>query len=151
MSSVGTELKRILFDRFRHPLPWSFMVVNQTLFHVMWYLTTFVSSVANLEINKPLLTGEALPLAKTTDTLASRPGPDGDLIPIGVGNRINLAYASTNVGKGHGSGIVVATGMGTQVGTIASATNKKRKQGKNDDGPLQVKYVQVDSPYSITY
>ena len=131
-------------------------------------------SVANLEIDEALLTGEALPVAKTTDTLASRPGPDGDLIPIGVGDRINLAYASTNVSKGRGSGIVVATGMGTQVGAIALTMNNKRKQEKRDDDGnklplwsriyeklvlwvglrtgtlLQIKYVQVSPPRSNT-
>lgn len=90
-------------------------------------------SIANLEIDEALLTGEALPVAKTEDTLATRPGPDGELIPIGVGDRINLAYASTNVSKGRGSGIVVATGMGTQVGAIALAMNTKRKQERKDE------------------
>lgn len=132
-------------------------------------------SVANLEIDEALLTGEALPVAKTTDTLASRPSPDGDLIPIGVGDRVNLVYASTNVSKGRGSGIVVATGMGTQVGAIALAMNSKRKQEKRDDDgnklplwsriyeklmlwlglrtgtPLQIKYVQSDSSPLITH
>lgn len=122
-------------------------------------------SVANLETDEALLTGEALPVAKTTDTLAIRPSPVGDLIPIGVGDRINLAYASTNVSKGRGSGIVVATGMGTQVGAIALAMNSKKKQEKRDEAgnklplrsriyeklmlwlglrtgtPLQIKYV----------
>ena len=90
-------------------------------------------SIANLEIDEALLTGEALPVVKTEDTLAARPGPDGDIIPIGVGDRINLAYASTNVSKGRGSGIVVATGMGTQVGAIALAMSTKRNQEKKDE------------------
>lgn len=133
-------------------------------------------SVANLEIDEALLTGEALPVAKNEDTLVTGPGPDGDLTPIGIGDRINLAYASTNVSKGRGSGVVVATGMGTQVGVIASAMNRKRRQGKKDeDGnelsfwsriyeklmlwlglrtgtPLQIKQVQASSlrSYPIT-
>ena len=130
-------------------------------------------SVANLEIDEALLTGEALPVAKTTDTLATRPGPEGDLIPIGVGDRINLAYASTNVSKGRGSGIVVATGMGTQVGAIALAMNSKKQEKKDEDGnklslwsriyrklmlwlglrtgtPLQIKCVQASSPHFIS-
>ena len=91
-------------------------------------------SVANLEIDEALLTGEALPVAKNEDTIATVPGPDGDLIPIGIGDRVNLAYASTNVSKGRGSGIVVATGMGTQVGAIALAMNGKRQEEKKDEG-----------------
>ena len=91
-------------------------------------------SVANLEIDEALLTGEALPVAKNEDTIATVPGPDGDLIPIGIGDRVNLAYASTNVSKGRGSGIVVATGMGTQVGAIALVMNGKRQEEKKDEG-----------------
>jgi len=90
-------------------------------------------SVANLEIDEALLTGEALPVAKNEDTLTTVPAPDGDLIPIGIGDRTNLAYASTNVSKGRGSGIAVATGMGTQVGAIALAMSGKRRQGKTDE------------------
>jgi len=132
-------------------------------------------SVANLEIDEALLTGEALPVAKTTDTLATRPGPAGDIIPIGVGDRINLAYASTNVSKGRGSGVVVATGMGTQVGAIALAMNSRKKEEKQDeDGnrlplwsrvyeklmlwlglrtgtPLQIKYAQTNSSGLIAH
>lgn len=127
-------------------------------------------SVANLEIDEALLTGEALPVPKTTDTLAIHLGPGGDFISIGVGDRVNLAYASTSVSKGRGCGIVVATGMGTQVGVIALAMNTKRKREKKDgDGnklplwlriyekfmlwlglrtgtPLQIKYVEIRSP-----
>lgn len=126
-------------------------------------------SVANLEIDEALLTGEALPVAKTTDALVVHPSPGGDLTPVGVGDRVNLAYASTNVNKGRGYGIVVATGMGTQVGAIALAMNTKKKREKKDhDGnkfplrlriyeklmlwlglrtgtPLQIKYVEFHS------
>lgn len=35
---------------------------------------------------------------------------------IAVGDRINMAFASTTVTRGRASGVVVATGMNTQVG-----------------------------------
>jgi P-type Na+/K+ transporter len=100
-------------------------------------------SVSNLEVDEALLTGEAMPVAKiveslghaaeitllgdvkkpevsrystvdTTDdrTLKSR---EETREQIAVGDRINMAFASTTVTRGRGSGIVVATGMDTQV------------------------------------
>lgn len=119
-------------------------------------------NVSNLEIDEALLTGEALPVAKTTDALICTPGADGEIAPIGVGDRVNLAYSSTHVTKGRGSGIVVATGMATQVGTIALVMSNKKKTTSDDvhlplskrvyekimlwlglrtGTPLQIKYV----------
>jgi len=70
-------------------------------------------SVANLEINEALLTGEALPSQKTVAQLHMKNGEQ-----IGVGDRSNMCFASTSVSKGRGRGVVVATGMGTQVSVL---------------------------------
>ncbi|KAF5353799.1 hypothetical protein D9758_010589 [Tetrapyrgos nigripes] len=82
-------------------------------------------STANLEIDEALLTGEALPVVKVVEPVRPQVMPDGQSIPVEVGDRINMAFASTNVTKGRGLGVVVATGMGTQVGSIAMALGKK--------------------------
>jgi magnesium-transporting ATPase (P-type) len=47
-----------------------------------------------------------------------------------------MAYQSTVVTKGHGHGIVVATGMSTEMGKIAKQLNKS---SGNDKTPLQKK------------
>lgn len=65
----------------------------------------------SLKIQEASLTGESLPTEKAADTMCKEDCPLGD--------RSNMAYSSTFVTYGRGYGIVVATGMHTQVGQIA--------------------------------
>jgi Ca2+-transporting ATPase len=53
-----------------------------------------------------------------------------------LGDRKNMAYQGTVVTKGTGQGIVVATGMSTEMGKIAKQLNKS---SGNDKTPLQKK------------
>lgn len=99
-----------------------------------------VYELTNLEIDEALLTGEALPVAKTLQPIKPTLSPSGDTLPVPVGDRTNMAFASTSVVKGRGRGVVVATGMGTQVGGIARALQDKRKHKSDGEGekvPLQ--------------
>ncbi|TGZ79043.1 sodium transport ATPase [Ascodesmis nigricans] len=81
----------------------------------------------NLETNEALLTGESLPIAKSGYVIMK-----DELSPIG--DRQNMVWSSSTVTKGRGTGIVVATGMQTQVGTIAELLRGKTAvQG----GPLK--------------
>ena len=66
---------------------------------------------ATLEIEEAALTGESLPVAKSTD-----PVP-GDDIPLG--DRTSVAYMNTAVTRGRGELVVTATGMDTEIGHIA--------------------------------
>ena len=65
----------------------------------------------NFEADEALLTGESAPAAKCADAVF----PPG----TGVGDRANVAHASSTVTKGRAVGVVVATGMDTEIGAVA--------------------------------
>jgi magnesium-transporting ATPase (P-type) len=88
----------------------------------------------NLNCEESQLTGEAIPVEKTTANDIRT--AEGELATsdeeVGIADRINIAYATTIVRKGRGRGIVIATGMQTEVGKIAaSSTKKQRKAGRS--------------------
>lgn len=89
----------------------------------------------NLSCDEQSLTGEAAPVDKTTEANILVPGtekPATEEGEVGIGDRFNLCYATTIVRKGRGRGIVIATGMQTEVGKIAASTQKKvRKPGRS--------------------
>lgn len=65
----------------------------------------------NLRIEEAALTGESVPVEKSAHVFL------GEDIPLG--DRHNTAFMGTLITYGRGSGIVVATGMHTQMGLIA--------------------------------
>jgi Ca2+-transporting ATPase len=63
-----------------------------------------------LQTAEAALTGESLPVAKD-------PSPIGE--EAGLGDRHNMVFSGTTATSGHGRGVVVATGMQTEMGRIA--------------------------------
>ncbi len=87
-------------------------------------------SCSNLKIEESALTGESMPMEKDASFCPPDAGRD---VEIPLGDRPNMAYMSTLVTCGHGSGIVTAVGMDTELGRIASMIS----DGKEEMTPLQ--------------
>lgn len=65
----------------------------------------------NLKIDEASLTGESAPVEKQASAVLPQ--------DASLGDRINCAFMGTTVTYGRGAGVVVATGMQTQIGLIA--------------------------------
>ncbi|GAB4124646.1 MAG: cation-translocating P-type ATPase [Raineya sp.] len=74
----------------------------------------------NLRIEEASLTGESEAVEKHTQSLSEADTPLGD--------RLNMAYKSTLVTYGRGKGVVVNTGMKTEIGTIAQMLQEAETQ-----------------------
>jgi len=80
--------------------------------------------IDGLMTNDYALTGESTPSSCTIQELAA---------PTNIADRNNMAYMGTTIAGGVGRGIVVGTGMNTELGTIASLS----QESKTDRSPLQ--------------
>jgi len=80
---------------------------------------------ADLRVEEAPLTGESLPVTKQCEPLGDENTP--------VGDRVNMGHMGTVVTYGRGVGLVVATGMDTELGKIAGSLQAVEK----DPTPLQ--------------
>lgn len=90
---------------------------------------------ANLQVEESALTGESVPVTKDASFLSSAEA--GTDLPLG--DQSNMAFMSTLVTYGRGTGIAVATGMNSQIGKIASMLDEAEEGAT----PLQRNLSQV--------
>ena len=94
----------------------------------------------SLKIEEAALTGESVPVTKTSETLTL-----GDAKDIPLGDRKNMIYMGSTVVYGRGKAVICGTGMNTEMGKIADAL-AQAQEGKT---PLQIKLTQLSKILTI--
>lgn len=79
-----------------------------------------LSMTANLKIEESALTGESVPVDKDCKMTCDE--------KVSLGDKLNMAFMSTNVSYGRGEGIVVSTGMNTEIGKIATMLESSKEE-----------------------
>ncbi len=92
---------------------------------------------SNLKAQESSLTGESVPVEKNIDTIQDE--------KVGIGDRTNMLFSSSLITYGRGKGIVVETGMNTEVGKIAGAINNAIET----ETPLKIKLNKLGKTLGI--
>ncbi len=95
---------------------------------------------ASMKIEEAALTGESVPVTKTTDVLYA-----GEEKDVPLGDRKNMVYMGSTVVYGRGAAVICATGMDTEMGKIADAL-AQAQEGKT---PLQIKLTQLSKILTV--
>ena len=95
-----------------------------------------IIEAVNLKSQESALTGESVPVEKTVDAIFDE---------IGIGDRTNMLFSSSLITYGRGKGIVVETGMNTEVGKIAEIINSSEETTT----PLQEKLNKLGKTLGI--
>lgn len=91
----------------------------------------------NLKVEEASLTGESVPVNKRADQTLDQ--------GAALGDRRNSAYMSTMISYGRGKGVVVGTGMNTEIGLIAEMI----QSFEEEETPLQKKLDQLGRTLGI--
>jgi len=73
----------------------------------------------NIYSDESTLTGESLPVSKVAGVINK---------VSGISERVNMVFSGTHITAGRGLGIVVATGMATELGNIATLLSETRSE-----------------------
>lgn len=90
-----------------------------------------------LEVDESLLTGESMPYYKNSEVI--------DKTNIYIADQNNMGFMGTLVTQGKGKGIVVKTGLNTELGRISSKLEKTKKEST----PLQKKLITLSKIIAI--
>ena len=90
----------------------------------------------NLTVDESILTGESINVVKTPDVIKKE--------NISLGDRLNMLFSGTTVVTGRAKAIVVATGLNTEIGTIADSINNT----KEEKSPLTIRVEKLSKQIS---
>lgn len=93
-----------------------------------------IIEAAQLTIDESILTGESIGSAKHANMIVVK---EGELLPLG--DQDNMAFMSTFITNGRAIGIVVNTGINTEIGKISQMI----KDAKVQKSPLQKKLAKL--------
>ena len=96
-----------------------------------------IIEAVNLKAQEASLTGESVPVEKNTEVIQKE--------KVGLGDRTNMLFSSSLITYGRGKGIVVETGMNTEVGKIAGMINETQ----DSETPLQQKLNKLGKTLGI--
>ena len=96
-----------------------------------------IIEATNLKAQEASLTGESVPVEKNTEAISDE--------KVGIGDRTNMLFSSSLITYGRGKGIVVETGMNTEVGKIANIINSTDET----ETPLQEKLNKLGKTLGI--
>ena len=96
-----------------------------------------IIEAVNLKVQEASLTGESVPVEKNIEAISDE--------KVGIGDRTNMLFSSSLITYGRGKGIVVETGMNTEVGKIASIINDTNET----ETPLQEKLNKLGKTLGI--
>ena len=94
-------------------------------------------TTVNLRMEEAALTGESVPVEKNADFVPQE--------TISLGDSVHMAFMSTNVIYGRGEGVVISTGMQTEIGKIAHSINHAQVEAT----PLQKRLADLGKLLSI--
>ena len=96
-----------------------------------------IIEAVNLKSQEASLTGESVPVDKNSNVIVEE--------KVGIGDRTNMLFSSSLVTYGRGKGIVVETGMDTEVGKIAGIISNTEET----QTPLQQKLNKLGKTLGI--
>ena len=96
-----------------------------------------IVEAVNLKSQESSLTGESVPVEKNSELIQDE--------KVGIGDRTNMLFSSSLITYGRGKGIVVETGMNTEVGKIATIINDTVGTAT----PLQIKLNKLGKTLGI--
>jgi len=90
----------------------------------------------DLRTNDFSLTGESMPQEKHSNTMKKKSS---------LADRDNMAYLGTTVAAGNAKGVIIATGMNTELGRIAGLTQEEKKS----KSPLQLEMQSIANRITV--